>query len=64
MGAMECVATGKQQFGEPLVEAVEGDFLDELHQLGDALSKQLKDEVPEGAAAGEQLVEQKDRQKQ
>mgnify|MGYP000870227484 CR=1 FL=1 len=64
VGALDGVAAGKQQLGESLVEAAEGDLLDELHQLGDALGEEPKDEVPERAAVGDQLLEYGDWQEQ
>ena len=39
------LVAGQQQPGQTLVEAGEGDFLDQLHQFADALGKQVKDEI-------------------
>jgi hypothetical protein len=38
---------GEQQLGQALVEAVKGDFLDQLHQFDDTFGKKVEDEVAE-----------------
>jgi hypothetical protein len=50
-GTCSTPALAEQQRGEALVELAEGDLLDELHQVGDALGKQVEDEIAEGALA-------------
>jgi hypothetical protein len=48
VGGMEALPLAQQQGGESLVELAEGHFLDQLHQIGNALGKQLEDEIAEG----------------
>jgi hypothetical protein len=40
---------GEQQFGQALVEALESDLLDQLHQFGDTFGKKVENEVAEGS---------------
>jgi hypothetical protein len=49
---------GEQQFGQALVEAVESDFLDQLHQFGDTFGKKVENEVAEKPIFGDQFLEQ------
>ena len=51
-------ALAEQQAGQALVELAEGDFLDQLHQFGDAFREQVKDEIAE-RRFGQQFVEQR-----
>lgn len=54
VSSLDRLGLAEQQFGQPLVEAVEGDFLNELHQFGNAIGEQVKDEVAEAGIAGDQ----------
>ena len=56
--AQHLLVLGQQQLRQTLIQAAEGHFLHQLHQLGNPFGKQVEDEVPERGGLPHQAAEQ------
>src|SRR5581483_3891569 len=51
-------AESKQERSETLIQSAKGNFLDDLHQIGHALGKQMKHEFTKDWLLGDQSIEE------